>query len=417
MRVQPHLPSSPFTAIVMSRVGFAAWACSAAKRPAPPAPRIKRSVFSSCTALPALDTERSEHLRAFCARRGVDVAIEATAVAVHADEQRAEAADAEFPERLGIEVVEVDVLDRLDPGRLERRRAADDGEIGAAEIVKRVQRGLTQAPLADDHPHAVLGHEGAGETLHPRARSRADADRGVPRRMLARGLDLLDVRCSVDRRVTAQIEAGRASAVEHVNLRRIADAVERAVQRHRVADAQRADLALRDRCSEVPMRHQNPYSIPAAVNVARARRAEWHCMFTATGFMVMCVAASSTCTANAVESPPRPCGPTPSWFTARVSSSSSFAPSESSQRVPRGRVAAVFARWTHTSAVPPTPTPTTVGGQVLPPASSTQSTTKVLIAPTPSAGTAIFSHELFSEPEPLGIISIARVSAAAEKST
>ena len=39
-------------------------------------------------------------------------------------------------------------------------------------------------------------------------------------------------------------------------------------------------------------------------------------MFTATGFIVMCVAASSTCTANAVESPPRPCGPTPSLFTA-----------------------------------------------------------------------------------------------------
>ena len=46
--------------------------------------------------------------------------------------------------------------------------------------------------------------------------------------------------------------------------------------------------------------------------VARARRAEWHCMFTATGFIVMCVAAVSTCTAKDVESPPRPCGPTPS---------------------------------------------------------------------------------------------------------
>ena len=39
-------------------------------------------------------------------------------------------------------------------------------------------------------------------------------------------------------------------------------------------------------------------------------------MLTATGFMVMCVAATSTCTANAVESPPNPCGPTPNMFTA-----------------------------------------------------------------------------------------------------
>ena len=74
------------------------------------------------------------------------------------------------------------------------------------------------------------------------------------------------------------------------------------------------------------------------------------------------------------------------------------------------KVAASFARCTQRSAVPPTPTPTIVGGQVFPPASSTQSTTKVLMASTPSAGTAMRSHELFSEPEPFGIISITRFS-------
>ena len=67
-------------------------------------------------------------------------------------------------------------------------------------------------------------------------------------------------------------------------------------------------------------------------------------MFTATGFMVMCVAAVSTCTAKAVASPPRPCGPTPSVFTTADSAASSFAPSGSSQREPSGRVAATLAR-------------------------------------------------------------------------
>jgi hypothetical protein len=47
-----------------------------------------------------------------------------------------------------------------------------------------------------------------------------------------------------------------------------------------------------------------------------------------------------------------------------------------------------------------------VGGQVLPPEANTQSMTKVLIASTPSAGMAILRKELFSEPLPLGIISI-----------
>src|SRR5687768_9779994 len=47
MRVQPHLPSSPFTATVTESSGAALWACNAANRPAPPEPRIRMSV-SSC---------------------------------------------------------------------------------------------------------------------------------------------------------------------------------------------------------------------------------------------------------------------------------------------------------------------------------------------------------------------------------
>ena len=146
--------------------------------------------------------------------------------------------------------------------------------------------------------------------------------------------------------------------------------------------------------------------------MALARRAEWHCMLTATGFIVMWVAASSMCTANAVESPPSPCGPTPSWFTAADSCCSSVAPSGSPQALPSGRVAARLASATHRSEVPPRPTPTIVGGQVLPPAASTQSITKVLIASMPSAGIAIFRNELFSEPLPFGIISISSSFAA-----
>src|SRR3954464_3179809 len=46
MRVQPHLPSRPFTATVIESPGAAWWACSAAKSPAPPEPRIRTSVSS-----------------------------------------------------------------------------------------------------------------------------------------------------------------------------------------------------------------------------------------------------------------------------------------------------------------------------------------------------------------------------------
>src|SRR5215212_10810771 len=44
MRVQPHFPSRPLTAIVTSSSGAAFFACSAANSPAPPAPRMRMSV-------------------------------------------------------------------------------------------------------------------------------------------------------------------------------------------------------------------------------------------------------------------------------------------------------------------------------------------------------------------------------------
>src|SRR6185503_13311990 len=69
-------------------------------------------------------------------RRSLDPGVEALATAIHGNEQGAESVDAELPQRLRVQVVEVDVLDRLDPGGLERRGAADDGQIGAAELGK-----------------------------------------------------------------------------------------------------------------------------------------------------------------------------------------------------------------------------------------------------------------------------------------
>src|SRR5687768_4098371 len=285
-------------------------------------------------------------------------------------------------------------------------------------IAKCGQRVLAQPALADDDPDATMLEQRTREAFHPIGRRRADAHRRVAGRMLDIGGDLAHVRRRVDDGVAAQVEAGGPPAIEHRDLRGIADAEQRRLQRHRVVDAQRTDLRFGHRRRELVMGHaQNPYATPAVVTVALARRAEWHCMLTATGFIVMCVAASSTCTANAVESPPSPCGPTPSRFTAAVSSVSSFAPSTSSQWLPSGRVAARFARATHRSDVPPTPTPTIVGGQVFPPAAITQSTTNVLIASIPSAGTAILRNELFSEPLPLGIIRMRSVPGGASKPT
>ena len=62
------------------------------------------------------------------------------------------------------------------------------------------------------------------------------------------------------------------------------------------------------------------------------------------------------------------------------------------------------------------PTPMIVGGQGLPPDSITQSSTNFLTPSMPSAGTSIFRKDMFSEPEPFGIISKSRYSASSAKS-
>src|ERR1700754_3100366 len=59
------------------------------------------------------------------------------AMRIHADQQRAEMLDLEAPQALRMQVVEIDVLDLLDPCGLQRRRTADDGEIGAAQFLER----------------------------------------------------------------------------------------------------------------------------------------------------------------------------------------------------------------------------------------------------------------------------------------
>ncbi len=85
-------------------------------------------------------------------RRGfrVHLRVQRAAVRIHGHQQRAEALDAEFPQALGMQVVHVDVLDRLDPGGLQRGGAADHGEIGAAEFLERVERRRPHAAFADD---------------------------------------------------------------------------------------------------------------------------------------------------------------------------------------------------------------------------------------------------------------------------
>src|SRR5437763_7427346 len=109
--------------------------------------------------------------------RGLDVVVERVAMRVDANRERAEVLHAEAPEALRHQVLPSDLLDLLDLRRLERGRAADDGEIDHSEPLHRLDRLVREAALAADRAHAVSVAERLGEPHHPRTRGGAGADR------------------------------------------------------------------------------------------------------------------------------------------------------------------------------------------------------------------------------------------------
>src|SRR6059058_4119040 len=85
---------------------------------------------------------------------GLDVVVERVAVRVDADRERPEVLDAELPEALRHELLPGDLLDLLDLGRLERRGAADDGEVDHGQPLHRLDRLVRESALAADRPDA-----------------------------------------------------------------------------------------------------------------------------------------------------------------------------------------------------------------------------------------------------------------------
>src|SRR5688572_11216074 len=118
------------------------WACAARAREPATSARTRTINFMNSSSLkrPILPyAESAQHLCAARSGIGLDVGVKALAMGVHGHEQRPEAAHPELPQRLRVQVVEVHVLDGLHPGGLERRRAADNGEVRPAQILERFQ--------------------------------------------------------------------------------------------------------------------------------------------------------------------------------------------------------------------------------------------------------------------------------------
>src|SRR3954453_21495858 len=143
--------------------------------------RGPRPLSRTCVRPPSRVSPRSRleagiELLQLLLRRRLDVVVERVAVRVDPDGERSEVLDAELPQALGHQLLPGDLLDLLDLGRLERRRAADDREVDHPEPLHRFDRLVREPALAADRANAVLRPEPLGEAHHARGRRRADAD-------------------------------------------------------------------------------------------------------------------------------------------------------------------------------------------------------------------------------------------------
>src|SRR5207248_7341751 len=140
---------------------------------------------------------------------GLDVVVERVAVRVDADGERAEVLDPELPQALGHQLLPGDLLDLLDLGRLERRRAADDREVDHPVPAHRLDRLVGEAALAADRANAVALAERLGEAHHPRRGGRADADL-----LVAPVVQLPNPGCGVEEEGAAEIHWRLLALVE-----------------------------------------------------------------------------------------------------------------------------------------------------------------------------------------------------------
>src|SRR4051794_23432092 len=149
----------------------------------------------------------------------LDVVVERIAVRVDPYGQRAEVLDAELPEALGHQLLPGHLLDLLDLRGLERRGAADDGEVDHPVPAHRLDRLVREAALAADRADAVARTERIREADHPRARRRADADL-----LVAAVLELAHAWRGVQEERAEQVHRRLDALVEDPHLRAVADA-------------------------------------------------------------------------------------------------------------------------------------------------------------------------------------------------
>src|SRR5919202_902533 len=237
--------------------------------------RGPRPLSITCVS-PSWGLDASKELLQLLLRGGLHVVVERVAVGVDPDRERPEVLHPELPQALGHELLPGDLLDLLDLGRLERRRAADDREVDHPVAAHRLDRLVREAALAADRADAVAVAERVGEPDHPGGGRRADADLLVPALT-----DLLHPGRGVQEERAAEVHRRLLALVEDADLRPVADPDDVALDDDLVAGAELQDLlGIGDGEGDLVRRHpqasRSKSTVPSAATCAVARRAAQH---------------------------------------------------------------------------------------------------------------------------------------------
>src|SRR5436305_1612561 len=182
------------------------------------------------------------------------------------DRERPEVLHAELPQALGHELLPGDLLDLLDLGRLECRRAADDGEVDHPVAAHRLDRLVREAALAADRADAVALAERLGEAHHARRGGGADADLVV-----AAVVALAHTRRRVQEERAAEVHRRLLALVEDPDLRAVADPDDVALDDDLVAGPELQDLlGISDGEGDL-VRRRHP-TVPSLCTSAPAKR-------------------------------------------------------------------------------------------------------------------------------------------------
>lgn len=182
-------------------------------------------------------------------------------VSVDSHYQRPEVLDAKLPEAFGHEVLPPDVFDLFDLHGLECCRAADDGQVGAAQFFHGLDARFEQSAFAYNCSDLVALKQAGYKAIHARAGCCSNG-----KLFVSSIRQFLDPRCCVQAHRASEVHGRVDAFIEDADLRSIADPKDRAADEYGILELESAYAGLVERRSQDVFCHAaSPFSFVCEV--------------------------------------------------------------------------------------------------------------------------------------------------------